>query len=120
RHRPVDLLEVTLDPAFAHELLAASVDPHLVAPKVASRLGHRLGRKLRLYVMDRASMGLGPEEIGLGPGDWRNIAEEPVEGDLVVHFLDNDRVVYSRPFEGEIAFAAGKAVRSRFLGRTLL
>jgi hypothetical protein len=120
RQRPVDLLEVTLDPAFSRELLASSVDSHLIAPKVASRLAQRLGRKLQMYVMDRGGLGLGMEEVGLGPGDWRHVTDKPLDGDLVVHFLDNDRVVYSRPFEGEIVFAAGKSVRSRFLGRTLL
>jgi hypothetical protein len=120
RQRPVDLLEVTLDPGFSRELLASSVDPHLIAPKVASRLAQRLGRKLHLYVMDRGGLGLGMEELGLGPGDWRHITDLPLDGDLVVHFLDNDRIVYSRPFEGEIVFESGRSVRSRFLGRTLL
>ena len=66
QQRPVDLLEVTLDPAFARELLASSVDPHLIAPKVGSRLSARLGRRLHLYVMDRGGLGLGMNTSQMG------------------------------------------------------
>jgi hypothetical protein len=120
RHRPLDLVEVSIDPAFARELLASNVDPHLAAPAIASRLGQRLGRKVHLYVVDRGGLGLGLEELGLAPGDFRAVPDERIDGDLVVHFLDGERVVYSRPFEDELVLSAGRTVRSRFLGRPLL